>query len=954
MLDDKSHASDRVGPASGNGQAASPGSRLDSGLEPTHTVFAEEIGQSVPDRFEKIVRTYPDRLAVKMGDRALTYDELNRTANRIARAILEKRGPGSEPIALLFEHGIDVIAAIFGVLKAGKFYVAIDPSFPLERIAYIMSDSQAGLIVTNKRNVELAQKQTNDDRVSLTIEEISESLSAGNLGLSMSPDELAAITYTSGSTGDLKGLVHTHETYRHSITDYANEIHLSVDDKLSLLHSVSFGTGRVHLLLSLLNGASLFPFDVKSEGTHRLVSWLNEEQITIYHSAPALFRRLADVLPGVEKLPSLRLIRLTGAPITQLDFDLYKKNFPSRTLLQIVMGSTEAGEISSAIVDQSFAFPKAGAPVGYPRLDKKVLLLDENGHEIGPGDVGEIAVKSRYLRRGYWRRRDLTDTKFFDISDGNNRIYLTGDLGRMLPDGFLIHLGRKDFQVKIRGYRVEVAEIEKALLAHTQVTDAAVVARNRESHEDYLVAYVVPRQDPAPRINELYEFLKEKLPDYMIPSAFVFMDSLPLTNGKLDRKALPLPDHKRPNFDHPYVPAQDEVEQKVAEIWEEVLDVRPIGIRDDFFELGGYSLLGASIIAQIQKNFRVDLPVRFLAEHPTIAQLAARIKSLDENSLVLRREKQSYTYLVKLRSDQDQTLVFCFSHAGNFRGDLLRFAQLNRFIGSEYSFYGIQARGSDGKSRPHGSVEEMAAAYIEEIQTIQPHGPYFLIGECGASPIAYETAQQLRARGEEVALLAFLDSRASQPSARRYFWRRYFWYRYFPYFSWICYQIYRISESGAWNYFKARAAYHLSEIRALKGSQRLHYVFAMTGKVMGFISPASRRGISLPSEQTRVSGRGAQPNAGKLEDRIAAAYPLYPLYRLHRLRYRHRPYARKITILTNEEWYDADPTLGWTELAIGGLEVHKIPGNHDTYITKNINLVTEQLRECLDRAKLGN
>src|SRR5712692_4793925 len=257
MLDNRSRESVRVGPAPGNGQATSPDSRLDSGLEPTHTVFAEEIEQSVPDRFEKIVRQYPDRLAVKMGDRALTYDELNRTANRIARAILDKRGPGSEPIALLFEHGIDVIAAIFGVLKAGKFYVAIDPSFPLERIAYIMSDSQAGLIVTNGRNEELAQKQTNDHRVSLTIEEISESLSAGNLGLSMSPDELAAITYTSGSTGDLKGLVHTHETYRHSITDYANEIHLSVDDKLSLLHSVSFGTGRVHLLLSLLNGASL-------------------------------------------------------------------------------------------------------------------------------------------------------------------------------------------------------------------------------------------------------------------------------------------------------------------------------------------------------------------------------------------------------------------------------------------------------------------------------------------------------------------------------------------------------------------------------------------------------------------------------------------------------------------------------------------------------------------------
>jgi amino acid adenylation domain-containing protein len=593
----------------------------------------EEIEQTIPDRFERIVHLYPHRLAVKAGDRLLTYDALNRAANRIARAILAKRGVGSEPIALLFEHGIDAITAIFAVLKAGKFYVALDSSFPLERINYILKDSEAPLILTNSRNWSLFEKLTSDTRAWLKIDEIGDSFSDENLGLTVSLDDFTRLLYTSGSTGQPKGAVKSHRNDARS----ADEIRIFLDDRFSLVHSVSFGSSSDHLFSSLLNGASLFPFDIKSEGIQRLANWLREEQITICHLPPAVFRQLADVLSD-EKVSSLRIIRLSGAPITRLDFELYKKiSFPG-TFLKIGMGATEAGRICSAVLDQTFSFPEEGTAAGYPRRGKQILLLDENGHEVGPNQPGEIAVKGRGLASGYWKNTDHANAKFVSDPGGDERIYLTGDLGRMLPDGFLIHLGRKDFMVKIRGYRVEIVEIEKALQAHPRVRDAGVVAWDREPGEKYLVAYVVPREDPVPTVDDLRGFLKEKLPDYMMPAVFMFLKSLPLTNGKLDRTALPLPDSKRPDLQLSYVPSRNLSEEKLKEIWEEILDIRPIGIHDDFFALGGHSLLGSRVILRIAEVFHKELPLRSLFDAPTIAGLADLIQEAP------RKEQSSQTH----------------------------------------------------------------------------------------------------------------------------------------------------------------------------------------------------------------------------------------------------------------------------------------------------------------------
>jgi amino acid adenylation domain-containing protein len=618
----------------------------------------EEIERSIPERFEKIVRLHADGLAVKAGQRSFTYSDLNRAANRIAHAILEKRGQGSEPIALLFEHGIDAVAGIFATLKAGKFYVALEPSFPAERIAALLDDSQAGLIATNNRNADLAQDLAKGRCGLLNVDGIDEAFSCDNPALSLSPDDLAHIMYTSGSTGSPKGTVHTHRTLLQSAMVSTDRMHIGARDRLTLLHPVGFGASKLGLFTSLLSGASLLTFNVKSEGIPRLARWLIDEQITIFLSSPAVFRQLADALVDGEKPPSLRLIYLTGAPVTRPDFDLYKKIFAPEALLEIGLGSTEANMICSYTVSPDFSFPEDGVPAGQPLPGKGVLLLDENGKEVGPDQVGEIAVKSRHLSLGYWRQPQLTRAKFLpDPNGGKEGIYLTGDLGRKLPDGFLIHLGRKDLMVKIRGYPVEIWEIEKSLHLHPGVKEAGVAAWDRAAGEKYLAAYIVPHGKPAPTARELRGFLEEKLPDYMIPSVFMFLGSLPLTNGKLDRKALPKPEDKRPELTQSYAHARNETEQKLVRIWEQVLEVRPVGIHDNFFDLGGHSLAAARVVSGVIRGFQLEIPLQSLFQSPTVAEMAAVITANQGKQLGQTEMESILTELELLTEEEAARLL---------------------------------------------------------------------------------------------------------------------------------------------------------------------------------------------------------------------------------------------------------------------------------------------------------
>jgi amino acid adenylation domain-containing protein len=875
----------------------------------------DEIEQSIPERFEKIVRLYPERLAVKRDDHAVTYKALNEAANRIAHAILKQRSTGSEPIALVFEHGIDVIAAILGTLKAGKFYVALDSSFPAERMLSILQDSEAALIVSNDHNIGVAHQLTQDSRALLNIDEIDSSVASDDPAPSALPESLVNIRYTSGSTGEPKGIVKTHQQALYHMAVGAAERQISINDRLTLVHSVAFASATTHLFQSLLNGASLFPFDVKAEGISRLLEWLHEEQITVCDLPPSLFRQLAPSLQTRTPPSSLRLITLQSAPVSQEDFNLYKKYFGRGTLLQLAMGSTETGMISSAIVDHNFSFPKEGTPVGYACRGKKILLLDASGREVGPDNIGEIAVKSRHLSQGYWRRPEPTGAKFIpDTDGGDERIYLTGDLGRMLADGFLIHHGRKDFQVKIRGYRVETGEVEAALLGHASVKDAVVVAQDDVHQEKRLVAYVVPFDNPAPGNRELQTFLHNKLPDYMVPSVFVTLDALPLTlNGKVDRKALPAPEKIRPDQKEIFAAPRNPTEARLADMWAELFGVEPVGIHDNFFDLGGHSLTAAQLFAAIEKEFRVPLPLSSLFEGATIEHLAR----------LLSQKNLRMTTIVPIQPRGASLPFFCVH---DLFGDVFCYRRLAHYLGQAQPFYGLQPQGLDGLEEPCADITAMAAHYVEAIRAVQPKGPYALGGLSFGGVVAFEMARQLRTKGEEVATVALFDSHFPRGKITLSWGFAPNLFNDFP--SWLI------------GFLQLNRAQWLSLIRSK---------IAIAKRRLRGALPSSAEKSQQDAIQRRIEELDYLSQFSEQHHKVARAqYQALSNYRL-------RTYPGRLTLFRARMqplFSSHAPDNGWGGLAAGGLNIRIVPGNHLGMLQEpHVKVLAEELRSCLDQAQ---
>ncbi|MGZ8531942.1 MAG: non-ribosomal peptide synthetase [Candidatus Binatia bacterium] len=613
-----------------------------------------EIDQTIPDRFESMVGLYRKKLAIQTQNRLSDYDSLNRYANRIARLILNRRDPKSEPMALLLADVIDIVAAMLGVLKSGKFFVVLDSSFPANKIERILHHSGAGAIVTNYSTLGLARQFQNESTSLVNIDEITSNLGDDNLRIKRRPDEFVSILYTSGSTGEPKGVVDNHLVNLHlALLDDTNS-----QDRSSLVHSVAFGSGRGDIFYSLLNGAAVCQFDLKAEGTDRFAAWLKEQQITICHLPPVAFRTLAPIFENSAAPATLRRIRLTGAPVTSIEFDLYRKCFPKTTTLQINMGSTETRRICGAIVDHDFVFPTDGVPVGYPAPWKRLRLLDDYGDDVAPGEIGEIVLQSRYLTCGYWNDPELNAKKFVTPPESpDERVYRTGDLGQILSDGFLIHVGRKDLMVKIRGFRVEISEVERTLLSHPQISEAAVAVWERVPEDKSLVAYIVAKDKVGLDVEELRKFLELKLSDYMIPGVFMFIDSLPFANGKLDRGALPKPDNARPQLKQAYVPASNAMERQLVRIWQEVLTLHPIGIHDNLFDLGGNSLSAGRIVSRITQCFQVALPLPILFESPTIAALALAITKMPPRQAQDHELEQMLDTIESLSDEEAEQLL---------------------------------------------------------------------------------------------------------------------------------------------------------------------------------------------------------------------------------------------------------------------------------------------------------
>ena len=596
----------------------------------------EELDRSLIDRFEHQVHKYPQKVAIVTKKHTLTYEELNRRANIIALAVLNQDAESQVPVALLLGNDAPMIEAILGVLKAGRIYVPLDASLPASRLGYILQDSLSRFVLTDTDHAELADSLVPENVSVINIDSLDWQAEAANPGIDIPPDSLTWIIYTSGSTGKPKGVVQTHRNVLQFVRNYTNGLFLSSFDRLALLFSFGVNGAAHEMFCGLLNGASLHPLDIKKEGLTGLADWLTDQQVTTYASVPTVFRHFCEALTGKEYFPTLRFIKLIGEPVLKKDVDLYRTHFSSHSILINRLGSTETGTIRWHFIDGATQIEGNSVPVGYPVPDNEVVLLDEQRNKVAPGEVGEIAVKSRYLSPGYWRKPEATQKAFLTTAEpGGERIYLTGDMGRTLSDGCLLHMGRKDFQVKIRGYRIETAEIEMALLGVSGAKEAIVMDRKTPQGESRLVAYLLVRDQPAPTVGNLRRALLDRLPEYMIPSVFLVLPSFPLApNGKVNRGALPLPDTSRPDLENTFIAPSSPTEEAIAQIWSEILSVNPVGIHDNFFELGGHSMAAAQIVSRIARELNVELTINVLFEEPTVAAMARRLDSDEVRDLV--------------------------------------------------------------------------------------------------------------------------------------------------------------------------------------------------------------------------------------------------------------------------------------------------------------------------------
>lgn len=730
--------------------------------------------ETIVRRFEQQVEHCPQRIAIKTTTNAVTYTELNTAVNKLARRLLSVSHADSNPVPILVSSREKRIVALLAVLKAGKAWVPLDPDHPGDRLNIILTDIHACFGIIDAASSAVADTLACKTLHWLNMDDVSDDQSYSvNLDLPIQGHDVANILYTSGSTGQPKGVMHSHNNVLNFVRTHTNSMHISEHDRILSLSSYVHMAGLTAIFRALLNGATLYPFDIKSEGFAKLVLWLEEECVTTYQSVPSVFRYFVRSLDTKGRLPCLRLIHLAGERLTSQDVALYKKWFLSPCLLLNNLGATEVSTYRSFFIDHATEIADDIVPAGYSLEDKEVLLLGSDGQRLDEQRIGEIAVRSANMAIGYWNNEKETAKVFLpDPEGGEEWIYLTGDLGFIRADGCLEYHGRKDDQIKVRGLRVEPGEIEQVLLNYHDVSDSAVVAVSDSGKETRLLAYIVAKRMDEDELNLLRQYLVTKLPDYMVPSNIIRLDEMPVTfTGKLDRKELQQrskdlawenPPGRITGLSEKKTYAKTSMERHLVNIWKQLLGCESIGVGDDFFNLGGSSLLAVHMLDEVERKFGKKLPLDTLwFGEATIARLA-RVLAIDERSF-------SWPALVPIKPGGDQAPLFCVHTKG---GNLFHYDELAAALPGDVPVYGLQAQGIYGNEKLHHTIEEIAAHCIRTMRKYRPEGPYHIMGYSSAGLVAYEMAQQLLRLGVGSVQLILVDAFPGKVRRHGHYWMR--------------------------------------------------------------------------------------------------------------------------------------------------------------------------------------
>ena len=889
--------------------------------------FPNSQHESIQSLFSRQAEKRPTQIAIIDENESWTYVAAEARSNQLANYLRAHDLRTGDVVAIYAHRSAPLVWAIMGVLKAGAAFTIVDPAYPVARSITCLE------MVAPRGWLEIAAAGPLPEDLSECVNSFrccrmilsarpdgSDPLarySTTNPEVKASREDLAYIAFTSGSTGNPKGVLGRHGPLTLFTSWAAENFGLDESDRFSLLSGLAHDPLHRDIFTPLqLGGTICIPDPAAMEQPRQLRSWMKQQRITVANLTPAMSQLLtASDATDNDRIDSLRYSFLVGDVLTKRDVNRLRNLAPSITCVNLY-GSTETQRAVAHYVvpetDHSDRCAKDILPLGKGIKDVQLLVRNSAGKLCGIGEAGEIYFRSPHLAKGYLADKALTRERFISnpFTDANDdRLYRTGDLGRYRVDGNVEHVGRVDRQVKIRGFRIEPAEIEKTLTQCAGVHEAAVVPLQNEIGETILAAYVVPTQSATTiTAPELRRYLSKRLPAYMAPAAFVMLAALPLTpNGKLDRRALPAPDQFHRD-QAKYSAPQSATEKTLARIWEEVLKVEPIGVHDNFFELGGHSLLAVRLFAAIERKFGQRLPLATLFQAPTIGQLAASLE---------KETRTSWSSLVPVQPHGSRRPFFCVHAVG---GNVLEYYDLARRLDADQPFYALQSRGLDETQAPHTRIEDMAAHYLKEIREIQPAGPYLIGGRSLGGIIAYEMACQLRSQGDEVALLALLDS--------------------YP----VGYDK-LAAHAGSLKRRCARAIRrmqtHFENVRGLSFSNKFSYVFSKAGFAA----------LKLKSKLWRTIYR-SYAGLGRDLPRALRAVEEFNWLAAHS--YVPGLYDGKVTLFWASQDLRAsyDLIAGWRVLAKEGLVIQEIPGTHlDIIKEPHVGELAKCLTETLARAE---
>ncbi|MGA9119669.1 MAG: amino acid adenylation domain-containing protein [Bacteroidota bacterium] len=856
---------------------------------------SDPSGLFVHEMIEQIASDSPHAVALMFQNEGISYGELNGRANRFAHR-LRSLGVGPEVVVgICLESSFDMIVAALAVLKAGGAYLPLDPAYPVDRLRFMLTDAGIRMLVVSAGSSPLGEV-AGIDLLQMDDDQMEMSAEAEqNLPRSCFAENLAYMIYTSGSTGRPKGSLLTHTGFMNLITTYLREF--NVDEQSRVLNFFSFSfDGSVATIFTTLAGGGTLVLLTREQlmSLQEMRRSLEDFGITHIFMTPSVL-----ALTSCDGLPKV-VMAIAGGEACPME--VAQKWAHGRSFIN-AYGPTETTVVASHCHVDGESNGGAIVPIGRPLDNTRIYILDQALHPVPIGVAGELFIGGAGVGRGYLNRVPLTAEKFLPdpfCAQAGRRMYRTGDLGRFLPNGNIEFLGRIDDQVKIRGYRIELGEIESVLLQSSDVAEAAAIVREDIPGDRRVVAYVVAEKDAALSVDTLLASVREKLPSYMIPSAVMVLSRLPLTpNGKIDRHALPAPDGSSTEPSHQYVGPRDSVEEKLIQLWEQVLQRRPIGIEDNFFELGGHSFLAIRLLAQIRQEFGKEVSMVSLFQNPTVSQFAPLlVRDDDENGSDL---------LVELRGGETAQPLFFIHPTG---GSVHWYAELAKCLGEGRAVYGIQAMGLDGKEPPDISIEQMASRYVDAILQKQPEGPYFIGGWSLGVIIAYEVARRLLTNGHPVGMLAVLDQGPRIPIARD-------------------------PEDDAEllvDIFSQSFPLDLTDLRRL-GPDEQYRVVLHKAKKAGLLPHLLR----LQNFKQYIQMNRTQSHAWR--------------------EYVPRPYPGTIWLLKaieSESGMDLEPDMGWGSLALGGVGIEEVPGDHLSMMQNpHVRVLAQHLTKIMGDARVS-